>query len=271
MPDRSLDFWLTSWSFEPSIILGGALLYGGYLWLTGRLRHRFPGDRPRTRSELAFFTSGILVLFIALVSPLDRLGDDYWFTAHMVQHLLLTLAAPPLLLLGTQGWLFEPLRDHKRLLALGRFLANPYLAFFAFNFVFSIWHVPSLSDAALNSESVHIVEHLTFIGSAVLTWMPVLSPTPLLPRLALPVQVLYLFIQSLVPTILGAVICFADAPLYSFYTQAPRIWGLGVMEDQLYAGLIMWIGGALIFLLALTVVFFKWFNRQEQVEGQGFI
>jgi putative membrane protein len=271
MPESSLGFWLSSWTFEPSIIIGLVVLYVGYLIATARERYRFKDSEPLTSGQFTAFTAGVVVLFFALLSPIDLLGDDYLFSAHMTQHMLLTLVAPPLLLLGTPGWLFHPLRRSRRMLQIARFFANPYLGFLSFNVVFSIWHVPNLYDAALASEPIHIVEHLSFIATALLTLLPVMSPTALFPRLAPPVQVLYLFLQSLLPTALGAIIAFDAAPLYSFYVQAPRLWGLTVMEDQLYAGLIMWIGGALFWLLALTIVFFKWFNRQEPVEGQGFI
>lgn len=266
-----LDFWISSWSFEPSIVAGIVVLYGGFLLLTGPQRRRFQRSEPLTSFQFAAFTSGTLTLVIALLSPLDRLGDDYLFAAHMTQHLLLTLVAPPLLLLGSPAWLFEPLRRQARLLSAARFLASPYVAFLSFNVVFALWHVPAWYDGALASTPVHIVEHLSFIGTAILTWMPVLSPTPLIPRSAPPIQVLYLFLQSLPATGLGAIIAFASDPLYPFYVQAPHIWGLGIMDDQLYAGLIMWVGGALAWLLALTLVFFNWFNREGPVEGQGFI
>jgi putative membrane protein len=271
MPDRSADFLLTGWLFEPSIIIGLIVLSGSYLLFATRLRWQFQDSSPLTAGQFANFTSGILVLCLALLSPLDLLGDRYWFTAHMTQHLILTLIAPPLLLLGTPGWMFGPLRRHRRVLGLARSLCNPYVGFITFNFVFAIWHVPALYDATLTSEPLHIAEHLMFIASALLTWMPLLSPTPLLPRVSPPTQVLYLFLQSLPPTVLGAIITFAPGPLYAFYSSVPRLWGIPVMEDQVYAGLIMWIGGALIWLLALTIVFFKWFNRQEPVEEQGFI
>lgn len=266
-----LDFWLFSWSFEPSIVVGLVVLYGGYLLLTGPQRKVFRGSKPLSSGQFASFTSGTLVLVVALLSPLDRLGDDYLFAAHMTQHVLLTLVAPPLMLLGTPAWLFEPLRHRPRLLRAARSISNPYLAFLLFNVVFALWHVPAWYDAALTSTPIHIVEHLSFIGTSFLTWMPMISPTPLIPRLAPPMQVLNLFLQSLPATGLGAIIAFASAPLYPFYVQAPHVWGLDVMQDQLYAGLIMWIGGALIWLLALTLVFFKWFGREEPIEGQGFI
>lgn len=270
MPDQSWNFWITGWLFEPTIILGLIALYGGYLILTRKGRNP-KSSRPLSPGQFASFTSGMAVLAFALLSPLDRLGDEYWFTAHMTQHMLLTLIAPPLLLLGTPSWLFDPLRGHSQLLRTVRGLSNPYVGFLSFNVVFSLWHAPALYNAALTSEPVHVFEHLTFIGTALLTMMPVMSPTPFLPRLAPPVQVFYLFLQSLLPTGLGAVIAFDPTPLYFFYVQAPRLWGLSVMEDQLYAGLIMWVGGALFWLLALSIVFFKWFNREEPIEGQGFI
>ncbi len=271
MPDQSLAFWLTSWYFEPSIILGIAGLYAAYVLATGRYRSRFRGSTPLTRAQFGAFTAGLATLALALLSPLDRLGDDYLFTAHMLQHVLLTLVAPPLLLLGTPGWLFEPLRGRRALLAAARLLSNPYIAFAAFNFTFSIWHVPAYYDLALGNERIHILEHLSFIVTAVMTWMPLLSPTPLLARLSQPIQVLYLFLQSISPTILGALITFAESPLYPFYAGAQRLWGIGVMDDQVWAGLVMWIGGAFIWLFALTLVFFRWFNREEPVEKQGFI
>ncbi len=189
----------------------------------------------------------------------------------MLQHVLLTLVAPPLIIIGLPGWLFEPLRDHPRLFGIARFLTNPYVAFVSFNLVFTIWHLPDFYNAALENEGIHILEHLTFIATALITWMPVLSPTPLLPRLSLPVSILYLFLQSIPPTILGALITFSETPIYQFYVTAPRLLGLSVMDDQVYAGLIMWTGGAFIWLLVLSVVFFKWFNRNESAEKHEFI
>ncbi len=271
MPDASWEFWLTGWSAEPSILIGLAVLYGGYLLASGPLRPHFPNNQRVASAQLALFTAGIFTIVLALLSPLDLLSDKHWFNAHMTQHLLLTLIAPPLLLLGTPAWIFEPLRRHASLLSIARALTSPLVAFFAFNIVFALWHLPALYNRALENEALHIVEHLTFMATATLTWMPVLSPTPLLPRLAQPSQVLYLFLQSLLPSGLGAVITFASAPLYSFYVSAPRIWGVSAMEDQVWAGLVMWIGGAFIFLFALTFVFFKWFGREEPLEGQGFI
>jgi len=209
---------------------------------------------------------------VALITPLSLISDQYLFSAHMLQHILLTLVAPPLMLLGLPGWLFDPLRDKPTLLRIGRFLTNPFVAFASFNVVFVAWHVPALYNLALYSTAIHLLEHATIVFTAFLTWMPVLSPTKLFPRLPLPVQVFYVFLQSIVGTGLGAILTLSREPIYVFYAQAPRIWGIPVLEDQVWAGLIMWVGASMIFLLVLTVIFFRWFGAKGPIEGEhGFV
>lgn len=268
----SIDFWWTGWTFNPSIWFGIVILHGSYLLLVGPLRLRFPASKPITPTQLTYWTLGILTLIVALITPISLLSDQYLFSAHMVQHILLTLVAPPLLLLGLPGWLFEPLRNYPPLLALARQLTNPFVAFAAFNVVFVGWHAPAFYNLALYSPAVHLLEHSSLIFTALLTWMPVVSPTKLLPRLPLPLQVFYLFLSSIVGTGLGAILTLAREPIYTFYAQAQRIWGIPLLEDQVWAGLIMWVGAAMIFLFALTIVFFRWFSAKGPIEGEhGFI
>ncbi len=262
------DFWWTAWTFDPSIWFSIVALHGLYLLLVGPLRTRFPTSKPVTSRQLMFWTLGILTLIVALITPLSLLSDQYLFSAHMLQHVLLTLVAAPLMLLGLPSWLFDPLKNHATLLRTARALTNPFIAFALFNVIFVGWHVPALYNLALYSTPTHLLEHATMVGAALLNWMPILSPTRLLPRLPLPVQVLYVFLDSVVGTGLGAIITLAPDPIYLFYAEAPRIWGIGVLDDQSYSGLIMWIGAGLIFLLALTLVFFRWFGAQGPIEGE---
>jgi putative membrane protein len=257
-----------SWNWEPSILIGLGAQIGAYLACVGPLRARFPGSAPVAPARVQTFLLGSLVLFIALVSPLDTLGDRYLLSAHMVQHMLITLVAPPLLLIGTPSWLFRPLLRVPFALPIGRFLTNPLFAFLVYNLTFSIWHVPRYYEATLQSLPIHVLEHIMFLATATLTWWPVFSPMVELPRLPDPVQCLYLFFESIPPTILGALITFSDAILYPTYARAPRVWGLSPEVDQQAAGLIMWIPGALVFLLVLTVVFFRWLNRDEYEPSQ---
>jgi putative membrane protein len=267
-----LDFWWTAWAFDPGVWFGIVVLQGTYLLAIGPLRQLFATSQPITTRQLSFWSLGILTLILALITPLATLSDRYLFSAHMLQHILLTLVAPPLLLLGIPGWIFEPLRTRPLLLKLARVLTNPFVAFAVFNVVFIGWHVPDLYNLALYSPLVHVLEHLTMIFTALLVWMPILSPTKLLPRVPLPVRVLYIFLLSVLQTGLGALLTLARVPVYIFYTQATRIWGISALEDQQWAGLIMWIGGGMILLLVFTILFFRWFNANGPIEGeQGLI
>jgi putative membrane protein len=183
---------------------------------------------------------------------------------HMIQHLLVTLIMPPLLLKSIPAWLIRPVLQAPLVLPIARFVTSPFIAFAVFNIIFSLWHVPAFYQAALGRPAVHGLEHVLFIASAMLTWWPIFSPTPLLPRLSEPGQMFYLFAQSLIPTVLGAIITFADLVLYPFYAAAPRMIGLSPLDDQQVAGLIMWLGGASIVLFVLTIRFFRWMERDGE-------
>ena len=176
-------------------------------------------------------------MVVALVSPLHELGDNYLFSAHMVQHLLMTLVAPPLLLLGTPAWLIRPLLSGARVLRVARFLTLPVVAFVLFNTVFALWHVPALYDLALRELGIHILEHLMFLGAGAIMWWPILSPLPELPRPQYLVQMLYLFVQPTVPSVLGALITFSGSVLYDWYAEAPRLWEISAIRTSRSAAL----------------------------------
>lgn len=256
-----------SWNWEPSILIGLALQAGVYLACVGPLRRRFPGSAPVPATQVQAFLLGVLVLFIALVSPVDTLAAVL-LSSHMVQHLLITMIAPPLLLLGTPRWLFRPLLRLPLALPIGRLLTNPIFTFAVFNLTFALWHAPAYYDAALRSDAVHILEHATMFVASALTWWPIFSPLDELPSLPAPLQCLYLFFESIPPTILGALITFSGGVLYPTYARAPRVWGIAPLDDQQLGGLIMWIPGALIYLAILTVVFFRWFNDDEYADSR---
>lgn len=260
---------LTTWSMEPSIWIGIAIIVAVYFLASGLWRSRFENSQPVACGQAIWFLLGIFILLFALVSPLDDLSDEYLFTAHMVQHILLTLVAPPLLLIGTPGWMLRPLLRYDRVRRVARVLTMPLVAFALFNLDFMIWHVPALYEATLENQSIHIVEHLLFIGTAILNWWPMLSPLEELPRLPYPGQILYLFLDAVPSTILGAIFVFATEVMYPAYAAAPRIFGISALDDQLFAGLMMAMPGAMIYLAALSIVFFLWIGREEQAEKHG--
>ena len=240
-----------------STVLGLAALQA--LWM---LRARAHTERP-TALQTVCFPLGLVVMFLSLNGPLHDISDFYLFTGHMVQHLVLTIVVPPLLLLGTPGWMLRPALQYPAVAAVARFVTAPRAAFVLFNLVLASWHLPPLYNAAMYYHSVHITQHLMFLVAAVLMWWPLLSPLPELPRLSYPGQMLYSFVMTLPMTVISVFIVYADHVLYPAYASSPRLWGLSPLEDQRLGGLIMWIPGGLFFYLLASIVFFRWMTSQR--------
>ena len=254
-PIVDLTWW--RWSIHPSTVIGIAALGALYLWAAHRLR------RQPSLAQKIYFFSGLLLMFVSLNGPIHDLSDDYLFSAHMVQHLLLTLAIPPLLLLGVPGWMLSGPLSSSFVRPAARFFTRAPIAFVVFNLAIAVWHLPPFYNAAMANHNIHILEHLMFMVAAVLMWWPLLSQVPELPRLAYPGQMLYSFLMSIPMSIVAVYIAMSDHVLYPAYAAAPRVLPLSPLEDQLLGALIMWIPGGIIFYIIMTVVFFKWNARGE--------
>src|SRR5712691_9785682 len=267
MANIGLNFWLTQWNWDPTIVIGAALIVGLYVFAIGPLRKRHHFE-PADKGQVFAFLLGVGLMFLALVSPLDELGDSYLFSAHMVQHLFLTVVGPPLLLLGTPAWLVKPLLRQRTAFLIARGLTFPAVAFFLYNADFWLWHAPPLYNATLENQSIHILEHLTFIVFGVLTWWPIFSPLEEgLPRLSLGGQILYLFFSGMPAVALGAGLTFSS-PLYAPYIAASRIWGISAATDQQLGGLIMWIPGGILYIIIMSILFIRWMLKQEAKQLQ---
>lgn len=216
------------------------------------------------RRQVILFLLGIAVILLALISPLDRLGDEYLFSAHMAQHMLLIQVMAPLLLLGTPGWLLRPLIARPAAARLARILTRPIAAYLLLNVVFLSWHLPALYDLALKDERIHIFQHLTFMVSSLIAWWPVLGPLPELISLSHPLKILYLFLQCLLITLLSALLVFSPKALYPYYEAAPRPFDISAHADQQLGGLLMWVPGSLLYLLAISILFFRWHQGEAQ-------
>ncbi len=251
----------TRWTIHWSTVIGLAALAALYLW-RARSAPATAGARrsPSGGQRFAFF-AGLVAIFAALNGPLHDLSDAFLFSAHMVQHLVLTLLVPPLLIAGTPGWMLRPALRRPVVGAAARWLTRPTRCFVLFNLTLIIWHLPPAYNLALAHHPVHIVQHLTFMAASVLMWWPFLSPLPELPRLAYPGQMLYCFLMSIPMQLVSVYIVYADHALYPAYASAPRMWGISPMMDQQLGGLIMWIPGGLFFYGVASVVFFKWAAR----------
>ncbi|MFN2570340.1 MAG: cytochrome c oxidase assembly protein [Gemmatimonadales bacterium] len=237
------------WNLHPSVVVGLVVLGGLYLFLGG---HR------SGRRHVASFVGALGVLFLALNGPLHNLSDNYLFSAHMAQHLMLTLVFPPLLLFGTTGAVVRPLLRPRWVMAVGRVVTRPLAAALLFTGPIVIWHVPALYEAALRNHNLHIVQHLIFLSTAVVMWWPVLSPVPELPRIPHLAQMLYLFLLGIPMSVTGALITLSDTARYPFYVAAPRVWSLSPLDDQQVGGLLMWVLGGLMLWIVMTVIWFRY-------------
>ena len=260
---------LPPWHAHPDVWLLVVVVEGAYLWALSRWRpEAMPGseqlDPPVRTRHVACFTLGMVAIWVASDWPIHDLAERYLFSVHMFQHMLISLVAPPLLLLGMPSWLLRRLIAPRPVNWAVRNLARPFYALVIFNAVIVFTHWPVVVDGVLAHHAIHFLSHVLLFGAAMLMWWPVVSPLPEMPTLSYPGRMVYLFLQSIVPTVPASFLTFGSSPLYRFYTHVPRIWGVSVMSDQMVSGLIMKLGGGAILWSVLAVVFFKWFALEEK-------
>lgn len=259
------DMKWSTFHAHPDVWLLVGLLVAAYL---GALRYLGPKrvslDEPivTTKQKVLFF-AGAAALWIGADWPMHELSEDYLFSMHMVQHTLFSLVAPPLLLMGTPKWLLRALIG-PRAMKVARLVTRPAVGLILFNAVIVVTHWPYLVDLSLRSEPAHFALHLVLFTSAAIMWWPVVGPLPELSRLSPPGKMLYLFLQSIVPTVPASFLTFSDGVIYKYYETVPRLWGIDVLTDQRMAGLMMKIGGGLLLWLAIAYVFFKWSAAEER-------
>ena len=234
----------------------------GYL-LTVR---RQPTQTPRRQVWL--FSAGVAVLWLASDWPIHDLAEKYLYMAHMVQHLLITLVAAPLLLIGTPAWLARDVLKRTRLLPAVKFLARPVPGLIQFNLILVLSHWPLIVDGTLRDHPLHFVAHAVLLLSALLMWMVVFSPLPEVPQARPPTKMLYLFLQTIVPTVPASFLTFGSTPLYHFYEHVPRLYGISALTDMQMSGLIMKIVGGFYLWTVIAVIFFRWYNAEEKTSGE---
>lgn len=221
-----------------------------------------PGTRPVTRVQVVSFSLGVCTVLLASDWPIHDVAEGSMYSAHMVQHLLYTLIAAPLLLMGTPGWMMRLVLPG-RLLRIVQWWSRFLPALVLFNVMIVVTHWPAVVDLALRSGVFHFAVHATLLLSAFVIWMPILSPLPEVPRLTAPMKIVFLFLQSIVPTIPATFLTFGSRPLYRRYAQLPKLWGIDALNDQLIAGLIMKIGAGLFIWSIIAVIFFRWAASEE--------
>ena len=246
----------TSGSLHGEVVLAVGVAAAVWAWAWYRRGTR-PGPTQAVR-----FGGALVVALVALNGPLHDLSDWYLFSAHMVQHLLLTLVVPPLLLTGMPAFMVDGLLRPVLATRVGgavvRTLTRPLPAFALYAVAVVGWHLPGPYNAALEVHGWHVVEHLVLVAAAVAGWWPIVSPSRLAPALPYAAQLLYLFVFGMPMTVVAAMITGAEHVLYPFYETAPRLFDLTPLADQRLGGVIMWVPSGLIPLAAFTIVFFRW-------------
>lgn len=260
-----MTFWqllAATWSWDPSVIAGCLMLAAVYL-----LAVKF-----RVNRHNGWFLSGLLVMYLALESPLEEFGDTYLFSAHMAQHLLLVLVVPPLLLWGIPPRLARQLINGSPAGAAERLLRRAPVAWLLAGVTLWVWHLPTLYNATLLDERLHIFEHLTFLVTATIFWWPVLTPLPE-SRLDPLASIFYLFAAAASNAALGIILTFAEPGLYPAYIHPhdelgilPALrnqWGLTLAVDQQVGGLLMWVPGSLVYLAGIVAALVYWYGAPE--------
>ena len=258
----------TSWTFDPGALALVGLAVVAYVprWRRVRAKH---GPRGASVGRLIAFAGGLLALIAALISPIDRLGEQS-FAMHMFQHILLLDVVPILLIVSLTKVILRPAtRRLQRLERSAGPLAHPAAAVVLYVGVMWGWHVPALYDAALRHPFVHALEHTFFMTAGVLYWWHLMSPIRSRARLTGMGPVLYMLSTKLLVGILGIAITFAPDALYAFYKEQPPIWGLSAGDDQALAGAIMALEQSIVMGIALAWLFVRALAESESDEQRA--
>jgi putative membrane protein len=224
-------------------------------------------DRGATRGQVAAFLGGAGALLLASDWPVHDIAEGYLYSAHMAQHLLMTLVAALLLVVGTPAWMAQRLLRPRWLRATVRCLARPVPGLIQFNVILVLSHWPVVVEGTIRYHPLHFVAHAVLLLSAILMWLPVASPLREVPRLRPPMQMLYLFLQTIVPTVPASFLTFGTSPLYPIYATFPRLWGIDVLADQQMAGLIMKVAAGFYLWVIIAAIFFRWYASEERGGG----
>jgi putative membrane protein len=252
------------WSLQPQVLAALALTAGVYWW---RMRDLHAGGHLSGRdwARVASFGGGLVVLFAALCSPIDTLGEERLFSVHMLQHLMLADIAPILLLLGLTRAFMRPAVRRLRPVeeALGP-LAHPVVALVALVATMWAWHVPAVYELALDHPWAHAAEHAMFFTAGLAFWWFVLEPVPPRHRLSGPGAVAYISGAKLLMGALGVVLAFSPSAIYDTYEHAPRTWGLSAVGDLNVGGVEMMLEQSLVLVVFFAIVFARMLERSER-------
>ncbi|NND02248.1 MAG: cytochrome c oxidase assembly protein [Acidimicrobiia bacterium] len=251
-----------AWEARPDVWLLIVSLGMGYWWSVTRLRRKLalPPAAP-SKKTIIQFAAGLIVLWLAADWPLDRLGDDFLFSAHVVQFLLITMAAAPLLVCGVPTWLqVELVWPIRRMLAA---VTRAPVSLGLFQTVLVVTHLPAVVELYSSNSLVHFSLHALWLLSGCLFWLPLLGSEPVVRPLSSPVKIVYLIAATVVPTIPAGFLTWTQSAFYASYASAPRVWGISPTTDLQLAGAIMKLGGGTILWAHILFVFIGWASADQ--------
>ena len=224
-----------------------------------------------TTKQRNAFIAAIFLLWMGSDWPVHDIAEEYLYSAHMFQHMVLSYFMPPLVLLAIPKWMFDAVFGSGKTRAIINWLAKPVIAGVLFNVVVMITHIPALVNQSVTNGLLHYSLHILLVTTALLVWLPICGPDLQL-HLQSGGKMIYLFLMSVVPTVPAAWLTFAEGAVYKHYDIAVRVWGLSVTTDQQVAGAIMKTGGAVFLWSIVVFLFFKRFSSgfvEEQSYRKG--
>lgn len=245
----------------------------GYIYAIRVIGPRVVGAQPTvTRRQLILFIIGVLILWGASDWPIHDISEEYLYSAHMLQHMMLSYFMPPLILLATPTWLFDAVIGDGRTRSVVRFLSKPIVAGLLFNVVVIVTHIPDLVNRSVSNGPIHYSLHVLLVTTALLMWMPICGPDKSY-RIGYGGKMIYLFLMSVVPTVPAGWLALADGAVYKHYDIPVRVFGWSVITDQQLAGAAMKSGGSIYLWSIIVFIFFRRFIggfSQEQSYQSGF-
>ena len=257
---------VTSWSLDPLQLAPIVLIAGAYAVRSRTLARR---GQPVPAWRMALFLLGIVLLVVAVASPVAEIGEEELFSFHMAQHLLLGDLAPLCLLAGLTGPLLRPILALPGVMRL-RVLSNPFVALPIWAANLALWHVPAMYEAAIENGAVHALEHTAFFAAGIVLWLPVLETLPAPEWFGTGAKLAYIVGVRFVATVIGNVFVWGGSPFYDVYETGDDYLGLSPSGDQSLAGSLMMLEGSLVTIVAIAWLFLRMAQegeiRQELIE-----
>ncbi len=254
------------WNIDPSVwlVMGGIVTFLWWSITKVGPRRVDAGEPVVTRRQKQWLAAGVISTWVFSEYPIHDISEKYLFLVHMLQHTVFTMIAPACFLLGAPPWMWRWLLSKRPLLFVARFFSKPIVSLMVFNGLIAGTHLPPVVELSTSNGLFHFTVHSVLFVSALFMWVPVINRTDALPRFKTPVKILYLFAQSIVPTVPASFLTFAEKPVYTHYAKAPRlIAGLGAREDQIWAAVFMKLGVGTFIWCIVGYLFYTWWQASE--------